>query len=73
MGIHMPCKTVVFAGDNIYLTPLTFHQMAGRAGRRGFDTLGNIVFMNIPLHKIVQLTSASLPRLNVLFLRLVQT
>jgi len=61
----MPCRTVVFAGDSIYLTPLTYGQMAGRAGRRGFDSLGNIIFFGVPLNKIIRITSGALPHLRV--------
>ncbi|GAQ42956.1 hypothetical protein AtubIFM54640_007100 [Aspergillus tubingensis] len=64
LGINMPCKTVVFAGDSIYLTGLGFRQAAGRAGRRGFDFLGNVVFQCIPDSKIHRLLSSKLPSLN---------
>jgi ATP-dependent RNA helicase DDX60 len=67
MGIHMPCKTVIFAGENMFLSPLSYNQMAGRAGRRGFDSLGNIIFFGVPLAKIVRVTSASVPELRVPF------
>ena len=40
LGINMPSKTSVFAGDSIYLSPMQFQQEAGRAGRRGFDMRG---------------------------------
>ena len=40
----MPCATVVFSGDSIFLTALNYRQAAGRAGRRGFDLMGNVVF-----------------------------
>lgn len=64
LGINMPCKTVVFAGDSIFLTALNFRQAAGRAGRRGFDMLGNVVFQDVPYTKVCRLLSSRLPDLN---------
>lgn len=64
LGINMPCKTVVFAGDSIFLTALNFRQAAGRAGRRGFDVLGNVVFQEISTPKIHRLITSRLPDLN---------
>lgn len=64
LGINMPCKTVVFSGDSIYLTALNFRQAAGRAGRRGFDVLGNVVFQGLPYSKICRLLSSRLPDLH---------
>ena len=64
LGINMPCATVVFSGDSIFLTALNFRQAAGRAGRRGFDLLGNVVFQNISRGKICRLLSSRLPDLN---------
>ncbi|OCL04189.1 P-loop containing nucleoside triphosphate hydrolase protein [Glonium stellatum] len=64
LGINMPCKTVVFSGDSVFLTALNFRQAAGRAGRRGFDMLGNVVFQGITPNKICRLISSRLPDLN---------
>ncbi|KAK4988926.1 hypothetical protein LTR66_007187 [Elasticomyces elasticus] len=64
LGINMPCKTVVFSGDSVFLTALNFRQGAGRAGRRGFDLLGNVVFQNISEAKVCRLLSSRLPDLN---------
>ncbi|KAJ5042660.1 hypothetical protein J3E72DRAFT_253800 [Bipolaris maydis] len=64
LGINMPCKTVVFAGDSVFLTALNFRQCAGRAGRRGFDLLGNILFLGIPVERVFRLISSRLPDLN---------
>ena len=64
LGINMPCATVVFSGDSLFLTALNFRQAAGRAGRRGFDLLGNVVFQNISHGKICRLLSSRLPDLN---------
>ncbi|KAJ5561041.1 hypothetical protein N7535_009238 [Penicillium sp. DV-2018c] len=63
LGINMPCKTVVFSGDSISLTALNFRQAAGRAGRRGFDVLGNVVFQQVPSSKAKRLISSRLPSL----------
>lgn len=64
LGINMPCATVVFSGDSIFLTALNYRQAAGRAGRRGFDLLGNVIFQNISHGKICRLLSSRLPDLN---------
>lgn len=63
LGINMPCKTVVFCGDSVYLTALNYRQAAGRAGRRGFDVLGNVVFHGISSSKVCRLLSSRLPDL----------
>ena len=64
LGINMPCKTVIFSGDSVFLTALGFRQAAGRAGCRGFDFLGNIVFQGVPYTKVCRLLSSKLPSLN---------
>ena len=53
VGINMPTKTVVFTDTNKYdgngMRPLYSHeytQMAGRAGRRGIDTVGHVIHLN---------------------------
>ncbi len=59
VGINAPIKTVVFTsiqkytGEGFrYLTSTEYFQMAGRAGRRGLDTVGNVIllsnYMNLP-------------------------
>ncbi|CAH3109016.1 unnamed protein product [Pocillopora meandrina] len=63
LGIHMPCKTVVFAGDSHYLNSLQYRQMSGRAGRRGFDPVGKVIFFGIPYRKIQRLMTANIPKL----------
>ncbi|KAK3352620.1 hypothetical protein B0T25DRAFT_189350 [Lasiosphaeria hispida] len=63
MGINMPCKTVVFTGDSVFLTALNYRQASGRAGRRGFDLLGNVVFHDIHPHRALEIMSAKLPDL----------
>ena len=50
VGINVPIRTVLFTGLSKYdgskvrlLQAREFHQIAGRAGRAGFDTLGYVV------------------------------
>ena len=64
LGINMPCVTSVFSGDSVFLTALNFRQASGRAGRRGFDLLGNVVFQNLEDNKICRLVSSKLPDLS---------
>lgn len=63
LGINMPCATVVFSGNSVYLTALNFRQAAGRSGRRGFDLLGNVVFQGISRERASRLLSSRLPEL----------
>jgi superfamily II RNA helicase len=63
MGLNMPCKTVVFAGDSSFLTPLMYRQMSGRAGRRGYDPLGRVVFWGFTSHRITFLQGSCLSSL----------
>ena len=53
VGINMPTKTVIFTSlnkfDGSYNRDLMSHeytQMAGRAGRRGLDTVGHVIHLN---------------------------
>ncbi|KAG9019792.1 hypothetical protein FRB90_007935 [Tulasnella sp. 427] len=64
LGINMPVKTSVFVGDSVYLTALTYRQCAGRAGRRGMDLLGNVVFYGIPMERIHRIMASKVPPLS---------
>ncbi|XP_068134922.1 probable ATP-dependent RNA helicase DDX60 isoform X2 [Hyperolius riggenbachi] len=63
LGINMPCKSVVFMNDSVYLDALHYRQMAGRAGRRGLDLEGNVYFFNIPKPKVKKLMKSNVPEL----------
>jgi hypothetical protein len=63
LGINMPCKTVVFDDKSLYLTALNYRQASGRAGRRGFDLLGNIVFFGHAKDRAYEIMSSRLPDL----------
>uniref|UniRef100_A0A9L0SM86 DExD/H-box helicase 60 n=1 Tax=Equus caballus TaxID=9796 RepID=A0A9L0SM86_HORSE len=63
LGINMPCKSVVFTEDSVFLDALNFRQMSGRAGRRGEDLIGNVFFYDIPLPKIQRLLKSNVPKL----------
>lgn len=58
VGINVPIRTVVLSGLSKFdgartrhLTAREFHQIAGRAGRAGFDTTGDVV-VQAPEHVI---------------------
>ena len=64
----MPFRSCVFCGDmGPALTPLIAQQMQGRAGRRGMDVQGNIVYLgmewgvieNLMLGQISQVTGSN--------------
>ncbi|XP_055970315.1 probable ATP-dependent RNA helicase DDX60 [Sorex fumeus] len=63
LGINMPCKSVIFTEDSVYLDALNFRQMSGRAGRRGEDLTGNVFFYGVPLPKIERLLKSNMPKL----------
>nr|WP_042195283.1 DEAD/DEAH box helicase [Kibdelosporangium sp. MJ126-NF4]CEL21893.1 putative helicase [Kibdelosporangium sp. MJ126-NF4]CTQ92673.1 putative helicase [Kibdelosporangium sp. MJ126-NF4] len=58
VGINVPIRTVLFTGLSKYdgtrtrhLKAREFHQIAGRAGRAGYDTVGNVV-VQAPDHDV---------------------
>lgn len=64
-GVNMPFRSCIFCGDmGDALTPLIAQQMQGRAGRRGLDVQGNVVYLgmdwpyieNLMLGQISQVT-----------------
>ena len=56
MGIDLPIRSVCFTGYNEpKFTREDYLQMSGRAGRRGKDTQGNIIFHNIDNYRDLML------------------
>jgi len=77
-GVNMPFRSCIFCGDmGETLTPLIAQQMQGRAGRRGMDVQGNIVYLgmewsyieNLMLGQISQVTGKN-PRYPTMALQL---
>lgn len=63
-GVSMPFRTVVIVRDNKLnddLDPMMFHQMSGRAGRRGLDKEGNIIFAGYSWDRIKELSISESP------------
>ncbi|MBX7431092.1 DUF3516 domain-containing protein [Mycobacterium sp. Y57] len=61
VGINVPIRTVVFSALSKYdgtrtrlLNAREFHQIAGRAGRAGYDTAGTVV-VQAPEHEVANL------------------
>lgn len=73
IGLNMPTRTVVFSslnkpdeesGTQRLLTPAEYKQLIGRAGRRGYDTKGTVIFpWWIPSVDLDRLLDADLPRI----------
>ena len=63
LGINMPCKTVVLGCDSVGFSSIKYKQMVGRAGRRSFDTIGNIVYYGLPQNKIKNFISSKIPNI----------
>jgi len=63
LGINMPCRSTIFCGSSVELNGLMFRQMSGRAGRRGFDLLGQVVFLDMGFSKVRSLIASELPTL----------
>ncbi len=63
-GVSMPFRTVVVIRDEKLaddLDPMMFHQMSGRAGRRGLDKEGNVVFAGYSWNRIKDLSISEVP------------
>jgi hypothetical protein len=66
-GVSMPFRTsVIYNDENCIdnLDPMIYHQMAGRAGRRGLDKEGNIVFIGYSWNRIKELSTCAIPTIN---------
>ncbi len=62
-GVNMPFRSCIFCGDmGSSLTPLIAQQMQGRAGRRGMDVQGNIVYLGMEWSYIENLMLGQISR-----------
>jgi superfamily II RNA helicase len=74
VGVNMPTKTVMFTALSKFdgrasfrnLASHEYTQMAGRAGRRGLDTIGHVIHLNnlfeVPEHTAYQLMLSGRPQ-----------
>ena len=59
-GVSMPFRTTVIPNDPT-INSMIYHQMAGRAGRRGLDKEGNVVFIENSWKRITDLSISVIP------------
>lgn len=65
-GVSMPFRTTVILRDpkvEDMLDSMLYHQMAGRAGRRGLDKEGNVVFAGYSWDRIKELSISKIPNI----------
>jgi hypothetical protein len=62
-GVSMPFRTTVITPDH-NINSMMFHQMAGRAGRRGLDKEGNVIMVGYSWSQIQELTTSIIPDVN---------
>jgi len=65
-GVSMPFRTaVIYNNPNLVddLDSMIYHQMAGRAGRRGLDKEGNVIFAGYKWERIKELSTCSIPNI----------
>ena len=65
-GVSMPFRTAVIYNDPFVLDDLDsmlYHQMAGRAGRRGLDKEGNVIFVGYKWERIEELSTCAIPNI----------
>ena len=61
-GVNMPFRSCVFCGDmGGQLDTLMLQQMSGRAGRRGMDTQGHLIYAGTSRRLINELTLGVIP------------
>ncbi len=63
-GVSMPFRTVVVVRDTTTvddLDAMLYQQMAGRAGRRGLDKEGNVIFAGYSWDRVKELSISSSP------------
>ena len=59
-GVSMPFRTVVILDDDT-LNSMETHQMMGRAGRRGLDKEGNVIWVGFSSDRIKELSISKIP------------
>lgn len=65
-GISMPFRSsIIYKNDTTEdnLDSMLYHQMAGRAGRRGLDKEGNVIFVGYSWERIKELSISSIPNI----------
>lgn len=62
-GVSMPFRTTIITPDE-NINSMMYHQMAGRAGRRGLDKEGNVVLIGYTSKQIEELTTSCIPNIN---------
>ncbi len=62
-GVSMPFRSVIIIKEDNEIDSMLYHQMSGRAGRRGLDKEGNVIFAGYSWDKIKELSISESPNI----------
>jgi hypothetical protein len=64
VGVNTPCKSIIVGSDSRFLDEILLQQMIGRAGRRGIEDMGHVIFFSLDEYRLRDMISCKLPEIS---------